>query len=116
MYAHLIKGTLKVKVGDKVKNGDQIAQLGNTGNANASHLHFQLMNGPSLLGNDALPYVIDQFTLTGQVSTTTFFAADDYITGTFLPNPLPAPQPRTDQLPLALTIVDFPEQTSPNNA
>ena len=52
MYAHLIKGSLTVEVGDKVKKGDKIAELGNTGNANASHLHFQLMDGPSLLEAD----------------------------------------------------------------
>ena len=45
-----------------------IAKLGNTGNANASHMHFHLMNGPSVLGSDGLPYVIDRFTYAGQVA------------------------------------------------
>lgn len=45
-YAHLMKGSMRVKVGDKVTKGQVIAKLGNTGNANASHLHFQVMNGP----------------------------------------------------------------------
>ena len=65
-YAHLQKGSLLVKPGDKVTKGQVIAKLGNTGNANASHMHFHLMNGPSVLGSDGLPYVIDRFAYDGQ--------------------------------------------------
>ena len=54
-YAHLLKGTLLVKVGDRVRKGQVIARLGNTGNANASHLHFHVMNGPSVLGSSGDP-------------------------------------------------------------
>lgn len=109
MYAHLIEGSLLVKPGDKVKDGQVIAKLGNTGNANASHLHFQLMNGPTLLGADGLPYVFDEFDYAGQVPVETITAADDYLSGDFLQEKLPEPAARTDQLPLNLAIVNFPE-------
>ena len=56
-YAHLLSGSLRVKVGDRVRKGQVIARLGNTGNANASHLHFHVMNGPSVLGSSGIPYV-----------------------------------------------------------
>ncbi|HET9601951.1 MAG TPA: M23 family metallopeptidase [Acidimicrobiales bacterium] len=79
MYAHLIKGSLTVEVGDKVKKDDKMAELGNTGKANASHLHFQLMDGPSLLQADGLPYVIDEFAYVGQVSPEAVLAADDFL-------------------------------------
>lgn len=107
MYAHFQKGSIVVKLGDKVKRGDKIAKLGNTGNANASHLHFQLMDSPSLLGADALPYVFDKFTYDGQVNPQQIIQADDYLTGTFLQGKLSTGEPRTDQLPLNLAIVDF---------
>ncbi|HET9601014.1 MAG TPA: M23 family metallopeptidase, partial [Acidimicrobiales bacterium] len=91
------------------KKGDKIAELGNTGNANASHLHFQLMDGPSLLEADGLPYVIDEFAYVGQVSPEAVLAADDFLSGTFLPTPLPSAQPRTEELPVLLAIIDFSE-------
>jgi murein DD-endopeptidase MepM/ murein hydrolase activator NlpD len=108
MYAHLIKGSLLVKPGDRVTQGQKIAELGNTGNANAPHLHFQLMNGPSLVQADALPYVIDRFTYRGQVLPQAIARADDYLSGTFLQGKLLKSQPRTNQLPLGLALVDFP--------
>jgi hypothetical protein len=109
MYAHLIEGSLLVKPGDKVTDGQVIAKLGNTGNANASHLHFQLMNGPHVLGADGLPYVFDEFEYAGQVPVQAIMDADDYLTGTFLQDKLPDTQTRTDELPMNLAIVNFPE-------
>ncbi|WP_237341114.1 M23 family metallopeptidase [Williamsia soli] len=109
MYAHLIEGSLLVKPGDRVTDGQVIAKLGNTGNANASHLHFQLMNGPTLLGSDGLPYVFDEFDYAGQVPVQAIMDADDYLTGNFLQDKLPTAQKRTDELPMNLAIVNFPE-------
>jgi Peptidase family M23 len=108
-YAHLIKGSLLVKVGDKVRKGQALAKLGNTGNANASHLHFHVMNGPSVLGSSGIPYVLDAFEYQGQISAQQLANTDDYLTGNFFgPGRLPAPESRKDQLPMAWSIVNFP--------
>lgn len=40
LYSHLLKNTLKVKVGDKVRVGQVIAKSGNSGYTSAPHLHF----------------------------------------------------------------------------
>ena len=110
MYAHFIKGSLMVKVGDKVTRGQQIAKLGNTGNANAPHLHFQLMRGPSFLESDGLPYVFDTFSYQGQVSQASIWNADNYLSGSFFgPERLPAAEPRTNQLPILQALVNFPQ-------
>ncbi|HEU5481950.1 MAG TPA: M23 family metallopeptidase [Sphingomicrobium sp.] len=66
-YAHLQRGSLKAKLGDKVKAGQVLGLLGNTGNSTAPHLHFHLMDGPSPLNSNGLPYVFPQFTSTGVV-------------------------------------------------
>jgi len=108
MYAHFIKGSLLVKPGDKVTKGQQIAQLGNTGNSNAPHMHFQLMNGPSLLEADGLPYVLDNFGYQGQVDPASIWNADNYLSGRYFgPGRLPTAQPRTNQLPVSLALVNF---------
>ena len=108
-YARLIKGSVLVKEGDKVRKGQVLAKLGNTGNANASHLHFHLMNGPSVLGSSGIPYVVDAFEYQGQISAQQLADADDYLTGNFFgPGRLAAPESRMDQLPMAWSIVNFP--------
>jgi hypothetical protein len=109
MYAHLLKGSLLVERGDRVRTGQKIAELGNTGNSNAAHLHFQLMNGPSLLQADGLPYVFDGFTYEGEVPPQVVAAADDYLSGTFFQGRLPEGQSRTRELPLGLSLVGFPD-------
>jgi len=54
-YAHMIPGSLTVKKGNFVKQGQVIGLLGNSGNSDAPHLHFHLMNGPSILSARGLP-------------------------------------------------------------
>ncbi len=44
LYGHLLKG-LKVKAGDKVKQGQTLGYMGNTGYSNGQHLHFELRKG-----------------------------------------------------------------------
>ncbi len=108
-YAHLIKGSLLVKAGDQVTKGQVIAKLGNTGNANAPHLHFQVMNGPSAIASPGIPYVIDSFDYQGQISPQRIYDADNYLTGNFFgPDRHPTPETRTNLLPMAWAIINFP--------
>ena len=60
-FAHLKPGSLRVKLGDHVARGDVIALLGNTGNSDAPHLHFHVMDGPSPLDANGRPYVLTHF-------------------------------------------------------
>lgn len=48
MYAHLRNGSLRVREGEKVHAGQQIAECGNSGNSTEPHVHFQLMDDPDL--------------------------------------------------------------------
>ncbi|ELS54430.1 M23 family metallopeptidase [Streptomyces viridochromogenes] len=46
LYAHLRRGSLTVREGDRVTAGQPLARCGNSGNTTEPHLHFQLMDGP----------------------------------------------------------------------
>jgi len=65
-YAHLQPGSLRVKTGDRVRRGQVLALLGNSGNSTEPHLHFHVSDANSPLGSDGVPYVLDSFeVLTG---------------------------------------------------
>lgn len=48
LYAHLQKGSICVQAGQRVRAGPPLASVGNSGNSTQPHLHFQLMDRPSL--------------------------------------------------------------------
>lgn len=60
-YMHLKKGSVKLKVGDKVKQGDIIAQLGNSGDSFSPHLHYQLNNATTLPNSDGIPIYFSDY-------------------------------------------------------
>ena len=45
LYAHLQPGSLRVRPGDRVRRGDVLALVGNTGNSSMPHLHFHVIIG-----------------------------------------------------------------------
>ena len=101
-YAHLQPHSLAVRVGDRVRKGQRIGRLGNTGNSTAPHLHFQISSNASPLDSNGLPYRFTRFGSTGTVTD---------IDALFSGRPTPV-GPRLAgahrrQLPLDLEVVDF---------
>jgi murein DD-endopeptidase MepM/ murein hydrolase activator NlpD len=106
-YAHLQPGSLRVRVGDRVRTGQVLGLLGNTGNSSAPHLHFGLQDGPDILTSNSLPFVFDCYLLQGVI------ADEDLESASTGPDPAPvslggpaAPQVAT--YPLYLTVTGFP--------
>lgn len=65
-YAHLKTGSVAVKPGDRLTRGQVLGQLGNSGNTDAPHLHFHVMDAADPLKADGLPFVFDNFRLTAR--------------------------------------------------
>jgi hypothetical protein len=65
-YAHLQPGSLRVKVGDKVRRGQVVGLVGNSGNSTEPHLHFHVSDANSPLGSDGLPYLLPAFEVQGK--------------------------------------------------
>ncbi len=108
LYAHMQPGSVTVKAGAKVKRGDVLGKVGNTGNTQAPHLHLHVMDGPSPLASNGVPYVFDSFKLTAvdKAGTADFDKAE--ATGSPLTlTPVSPPQVLSRVLPLDLSVVEF---------
>lgn len=106
VYAHLQRGSIRVKLGDKVTPGQVIGLLGNSGHAGEPHLHFQLMDRNSTLNSEGLPYYFSGIKLAGRIS------GDSEGQLTEAPahlkvSRLPAPEAHHGDIPLENEVVDF---------
>ncbi len=107
LYAHLQPGSIRVKRGDRVKRGQVIGQVGNTGNSVVPHLHFHVMDGPLPLASNGLPYEIDEFEVTGKTPGTEAF---DEAEGKGVPlavTPMLPAMVVKDGLPLDQLVISF---------
>jgi hypothetical protein len=71
LYAHMRPGTIKVKVGDHVNPGEIIGHVGNSGNSTEPHLHEHIVNRPSFLAGQGVPYEFASFEASGPVELVT---------------------------------------------
>ena len=61
-YEHLRQGSIAVRVGERVKRGQTIAQLGSSGSTSIGpHLHFHVADANAALAAEGLPFVIRRF-------------------------------------------------------
>lgn len=65
VLAHLQHGSVAVQQDEKVQRGQQIGCIGNSGNSDAPHLHYQLMDGPEIFRSDGLPSYFENLELLG---------------------------------------------------
>ena len=106
VYAHLVPGSVKVLVGDRVTVGEELGKLGNSGGSLAPHLHFHVVNGPSVSTSDGYPYVLDSFQLAAESDVGGLAAALQGKPG-FPTAAQLHPVPHHGELPLGFTIDQF---------
>ena len=106
-YAHLKPGSVRVKRGDRVREGDLVGRLGNSGSSTGPHLHFQVMDRPSALASDGLPYVFDRFRTAGRIPPLDDSLAAIVNAGQPVPIDTANTGPHRRELPLGQDVVDF---------
>ena len=104
-YGHLQTGSVRVHRGQRVRAGQVLGRVGNTGQSGGAHLHFQLSDGPDELASDGAPFVFGSFSVLGSVSN-----IDEFLTGAApaAMQALPSASARHGQMPLQGTVVRFP--------
>ncbi|WP_394539664.1 M23 family metallopeptidase [Lysobacter enzymogenes] len=100
-YAHLIPGSVAAKAGERVRRGQVIGRLGQSGNSGGPHLHLHVSNAATFEQSEGLPFVFDRFDAIGRRSIGQALAQS--------PDPAyaPAPQPRRAQMPLDGDAIGF---------
>ena len=67
-YAHWQLNSVTVSAGQRVRRGQVLGRLGNSGNTNAPHLHFHVSDSSSFGGSEGESFVIDSFDLLGETT------------------------------------------------
>lgn len=95
-YAHLQPGSIRVKVGDRVRRGQVVGLVGNTGNSTEPHLHFHISDSSSPLGSEGVPYVHESLEIVGRCRALASTCERS------------APEKRQREMPMANSLVRFP--------
>ena len=110
LYAHMKPGSVQARVKQRamLRKGQVIGFVGNSGNTSEPHLHLHVDNRASSLLANGIPYVFEQFKMTGVDALGT----PDFDRGTSEGTPLaitPVDPPtfHRRQLPLDLIVVDW---------
>jgi hypothetical protein len=111
-YAHMVPGSVRVHIGERVRRGQAVGRLGNSGNSATPHLHLQVQITRNFL-SDGLPFVFRSFRLLGQITE----PFSDENLGLRPNGKLPfararRPGPRHREMPLSQNVVRFPDARS----
>jgi hypothetical protein len=60
-YMHLQLGSLRVKIGDRVRRGQVLAHIGASGDAREPHLHFEVTTSAKFGAGEGVPYLIERY-------------------------------------------------------
>lgn len=109
LNAHMQPGSVRVRVGQRVRRGDVLGLIGSSGNSTTPHLHFQVLTKPTFFPADSTPFVFERFGLVGQITRRIW---DDDLG--LQPTPVlpyaPArnPGPRRNEMPLDRNVIVLP--------
>jgi murein DD-endopeptidase MepM/ murein hydrolase activator NlpD len=67
-YVHLQQGSVLVRPGQRVRRGNPLGRLGNSGNTNGPHLHFNVVDDASMEKAEGVPFVFDVVEMRGNTT------------------------------------------------
>jgi murein DD-endopeptidase MepM/ murein hydrolase activator NlpD len=103
-YEHLRPGSTTVRPGQRVQRGDVLGALGFTGSSTGPHLHFHVADGPSPIGEEGRPFVLDGFDLLGRYTDPAKLGS-----GIWSPPRNGEATHRSDEWPAENAVVRFPD-------
>jgi pimeloyl-ACP methyl ester carboxylesterase len=104
VYAHLQPRSIRVHVGQKVRRGQVLGLLGNSGDSYSPHLHFHVANNNSLFDAEGVPYVFESFEVQGVAPITTGPTLDE----AWKPPPNAKTDKRRMEIPTENAVIRFP--------
>ncbi|MEZ4840644.1 MAG: peptidoglycan DD-metalloendopeptidase family protein [Flavobacteriaceae bacterium] len=79
LFAHLKENSIKVKLGDFVKQRQVIAQCGNSGNSTEAHLHLQIQNVPDFFQATGAKMYFDAILVNGKQKNDYMPVKEDFV-------------------------------------
>jgi len=105
-YAHLRRGSVAVKTGQRVRRGQTLGTLGQSGSSGGPHLHLHVSDSAAFEGSEGLPFVFERFDYDGAWSVQQALAPDSALPA--------AGQVHRLQMPLDNDVVGFDSEPPPS--
>jgi len=80
LLAHLKEGSIVVEEGQEVRQGEVLAQCGNSGNSTEPHLHLSLQNHVDMLQSTGAKLYFDRIMVNGEIKSDYLPVKEDLIT------------------------------------
>lgn len=103
-YEHLRPGSIAVRPGQRIRQGDVLAKLGFTGASTGPHLHFHVSDGPSRVGSEGRPFILAAFDLLGS-----YVDMSELGKARWTPRAVQESEHRHDEWPAENVVVQFPD-------
>jgi murein DD-endopeptidase MepM/ murein hydrolase activator NlpD len=100
-YVHLQRGSVAVQQGQRVRRGQVLGRVGNSGNTNGAHLHFNVVDASSTEDSEGIPFTFDSFNMLGATTPEQALLEAP-------PSRPSSPVSRRRALPLNGAIINFP--------
>lgn len=98
-YAHLQPGSVAVTAGQKLRRGEVLGKLGQSGNSNGPHLHIHVSSTASFEGSEGLPFVFESYRSPGTWTLTDSIDPDAKFS--------PERREHSKQMPLDGEVLEF---------